>query len=111
MLWAENVQEALKTLFPFIFITLEESTTVPVLTIWTMRLRRVFKWHAQDHSARKQRGQDSNLGLQIPPGHSTVHRTVENPFVLTQGHDTRVCIMDGISEITKASGCLGIGEG
>lgn len=64
-------------LFHIILITLEESSTIPVLEMWAMGLR--SKWHAKVNQ--KQWSQDSNPGLQIPPGHSTVHSTVGNPFM------------------------------
>lgn len=54
-----------------------------MLQMWTTRLRR-SKWYAQGHSAMKQQSQDSNPGLQILPGHSTVQSTVRTPFVQKQ---------------------------
>lgn len=82
-----TMPEALQTLFHFILITLEEIITIPMLQMWTMRLRR-NGWCAQDHSARKQESQDSNPRLQTLPGHSTVYSTVRNAFVQMQGYDT-----------------------
>lgn len=74
------------------------------LQMWTVRLRRT-EWYAQGHSAMRQQSQDSNPGLQILPGYSTVHSTVRTPLMQMQGYKSG--ITDGISEITKASNCLG----